>query len=107
MCDITLENNISNFYGRRFSCIAKLVILWNGCSVFTVSVLIAYIISNLLRLDLDAWINDPPESSEDEAPATFNYSIKEDDLGEFYSSKKEKQKELSAEERREVRRIFI
>nr|XP_039258298.1 AP-3 complex subunit delta-1-like isoform X2 [Styela clava] len=53
-------------------------------------------------LDLDAWINDPPSSSEDDVPTTFNYKLN-DNVDDFYSTKKEKMKELSPEERKKMR----
>lgn len=49
-------------------------------------------------LDLDAWINDPPSSSEDEEEQIKKKVDFNETYDELYSPTRERQKELSKEE---------
>lgn len=54
----------------------------------------------LIRLDLDAWINDPPSSSEEEPEEVDMSKQAYDD--DYYSPSKERQKDLTADELAQV-----
>ena len=54
----------------------------------------------LFSLDLDAWINDPPSSSEEEEPASTEMS--KEVYEEYYSPTRERAKELTAEQIQKV-----
>jgi len=56
-------------------------------------------------LDLDAWINDPPSSSEEEAVEAVEMS--QANYDDYYSPTKERRKEMTSEEIEKVRFKFF